>query len=69
MRSGQRYICANPLCRCEIEVIRESLNAIGNPKCCCGSAMRKPYAQPVFRELSRQPSAFGFVETKKKRGA
>jgi hypothetical protein len=31
--------------------------------------MRKPYTKPVFRELSRQPSVFAFVETKKKRGA
>ena len=69
MHLGQRYICANAVCRCEIEVTRASLDAPGNPKCCCGSAMRKPYTKPAFCELSRQPSVFAFVETKKKRGA
>ena len=68
MEPGQRYVCVNPLCRCEIEVIRPSSEARGNPKCCCGAEMKKPYTSPAFRELDTPPPAFDFVQ-KKKRGA
>jgi hypothetical protein len=68
MTLGQRYICQNPLCRSEIEVTRASAEASGNPICCCGAEMKKPYTSPVFRELSEQPVVFAFVQ-KKKHGA
>ena len=52
MNLGQRYVCINPLCRCEIKVTRASLDVQGNPKCCCGAEMKKPYTKPVLRELA-----------------
>ncbi len=68
MKPGQRYVCINPLCRSEIEVIRGSEETSANPKCSCGAEMKKPYTTPIFRRIHHQPTEFGFVE-KKRRGA
>jgi len=65
MKSRQRYVCINPLCRSEIEVIRASLETSANPNCSCGAEMKKPYNTPVFRRIHYQPPEFGFVEKKK----
>jgi hypothetical protein len=55
MREGERWICSNPACRCEIEVVIASNGADGtNPKCCCGSRMRKDYHAPSFRRIRNQ---------------
>ena len=54
----QRYICVNPLCRCQILATRASLDTQGNPRCRCGAEMKKPYSQPLSCGLSRQPTAF-----------
>jgi len=55
MREGERWICSNPACRCEVDVVIASKSADGtNPKCCCGSRMRKPYRAPSFRPIGNQ---------------
>src|SRR5262245_15654291 len=51
MESGQHYMRINPLCRCEIEVMRPSVEARGNLRCFCGAEMKKPSSAPVFRKL------------------
>jgi hypothetical protein len=55
MREGDRWICSNPACRCEIEVVTAAKSADGtNPNCCCGSRMRKAYHAPSFRRIRNQ---------------
>jgi hypothetical protein len=52
MTEGPVYRCQNRDCRCEIKVIRRSIEANANPRCCCGSEMKKPYSEPVLRTLN-----------------
>jgi len=49
MTKGQVYRCQNPACGSEFVVTKASLEASANPKCCCGSEMKKPYNPPVVR--------------------
>ncbi len=52
--SRQIYICQSKTCRREMELPpgwRHGENS--NPRCICGSVMKKVYSEPVFRELSR----------------
>ena len=51
MKTGERWNCTNPTCRCSI-VVETSGEAEGkNPQCACGSVMKKEYAPPVFQYL------------------
>jgi hypothetical protein len=45
MKRNERYRCVNPKCCCEIEVVKESLDAtsVRNPRCACGQDMKKMY--------------------------
>ena len=52
MQIGERYRCINDDCRCEIEVVKASAEAVLNLRCCCGAKMKKPYTNPV---LDAQP--------------
>jgi len=51
MKSGDRWHCTNPACRCVVLV--ESTGQIDgeNPRCSCGSVMKKLYAPPSFKYL------------------
>lgn len=51
MGVGQRYCCQDPNCRCEVEVIKASMEAALNPRCCCGGQMKMPYAKPTLKIL------------------
>jgi len=51
MNSGERWQCVNPACQCTVLVEISSEAEGGNPRCTCGSVMKKPYAPPVFRYL------------------
>jgi len=53
MRLGQKYRCQNPECRAEIEITKDSKEGESNPRCCCGSEMKKPYTPPVLRKLDK----------------
>lgn len=53
MRKGQRFRCQNPGCRAEIEVIKDSMEGASNPRCCCGTVMKKLYSKPVLRTLDK----------------
>jgi hypothetical protein len=51
MKSGERWQCMNPACQCTVLVETSSGVEGSNPRCTCGSVMKKPYAPPVFRYL------------------
>lgn len=59
MQIGQAYRCQNVACRAEIEVKKASLEGPANPRCCCGSEMKKVYSPPVLRELDKDAAAVG----------
>lgn len=51
MKSGERWHCTNAACRCVV-LVETSGEAEGqNPRCACGSVMKKQYSEPVFRYL------------------
>ncbi|HWZ96795.1 MAG TPA: hypothetical protein VN025_03470 [Candidatus Dormibacteraeota bacterium] len=51
MHPGDRWHCTNLSCRCT--VIVESGTPLGgaNPRCSCGSIMKKEFKSPVFSYL------------------
>jgi hypothetical protein len=51
MKSGERWHCMNPACLCAVLVETSGELEGGNPRCSCGSIMKKEYAPPVFRYL------------------
>ncbi|HXT27115.1 MAG TPA: hypothetical protein VN749_20035 [Candidatus Eisenbacteria bacterium] len=49
-KQGQVWRCLNDACRAELMVTETGILAEGgNPRCCCGSMMKMPYAQPKIR--------------------
>ena len=48
MGSGQLYRCQNPNCR-KVAVLDSTKQS--NPRCTCGSEMKKPYSKPQVRVL------------------
>jgi hypothetical protein len=52
MAVGQTYICQNRSCSCEVKVLKDSANGRSNPRCRCGTEMKKLYVEPVLRELA-----------------
>ena len=50
MNPGERWRCCNQDCRSEIVVQIPSSEGV-NPRCTCGSAMKKDYHPPAFRYL------------------
>jgi len=52
MRKEERWRCQNPFCSSEILVMSSSEVEGGtNPRCSCGSLMKKPYVPPVLRSF------------------
>ena len=50
MRTGQLWECGNGACGCEILVVaRSAAKSRVNPRCCCGSVMKKSYLRPEPR--------------------
>lgn len=53
MMKGQVYRCMNRSCNCEVVVSRGSdIEGNSNPRCCCGSEMKKPFSIPVLHEFT-----------------
>ena len=52
MRGGECWHCVNPNCKCEV-IVRATGNVEGltNPRCCCGTPMKRQYGSPVFRAI------------------
>lgn len=51
MISGERWHCTNVACRYSILVENSGHVAGSNPRCSCGSVMKKNYSPPVVREI------------------
>ena len=51
MKSGERWHCINPECGCIVLVESNGEIEGENPRCACGSVMKKDYSPPVFRYL------------------
>ena len=49
MRYGESWHCTNRSCNAVVLVQAESRGEGANPRCMCGSAMKKRYRSPVFR--------------------
>jgi len=44
---GQRFVCQNLECGCEVKVTKApAADAVSNPRCACGTEMKKPYVKP-----------------------
>ena len=54
MIEGQIFRCQNRSCNCEVIIMKPSVEGASNPRCCCGSEMKKPYMRPALRELSSE---------------
>lgn len=63
MTEGQIYCCQNLRCGCEIKVVKTSIEANSNPRCCCGSEMKKPYTKPAVRKSSLGLESFARSKT------
>ncbi|HKT46592.1 MAG TPA: hypothetical protein VJP87_03635 [Candidatus Acidoferrales bacterium] len=50
MNPGEHWHCSNIACRAELVVYRSSTDG-SNPRCACGSVMKREYTPPVFRYL------------------
>ena len=51
-----QFICQSSACRRQVEIEIPAGGGAGqglNPLCACGSKMKKVYAKPVLRELSK----------------
>jgi hypothetical protein len=51
MKSGERWHCKNPACHCEVLVQSSGEIEGNNPRCACGSLMKKNYTPPHLRYL------------------
>jgi hypothetical protein len=51
MQPGERWHCINLACRCTIVVESGTSQEGVNPRCSCGSIMKKDYKPPVFSYL------------------
>jgi hypothetical protein len=51
MKSGKRWHCIDPACGCIVLVESDGEIEGENPRCACGSVMKKGYSPPVFRYL------------------
>lgn len=51
MKSGEHWHCVNPACQCSVVVEIGGEKEGQNPRCACGSIMKKDYSPPVFRYL------------------
>lgn len=51
MKSGESWHCINPGCLCQVRVEVSGEIEGQNPRCACGSILKKIYTPPVFRYL------------------
>jgi hypothetical protein len=51
MKTEDRWHCTNPACRCEVQVEQSAAVDGENPRCSCGSPMKKRYASPALTYL------------------
>jgi len=60
MKKGEKYLCANPECGCEISVTRgsEAAGASRAPRCCCGEEMNPKEAVTSRRSSESRSTEF-----------
>lgn len=51
MKAGERWHCMNAACQCAVIVETTGEIEGQNPRCACGSILKKQYAPPVFQYL------------------
>ncbi|HYK40104.1 MAG TPA: hypothetical protein VEU98_08750 [Candidatus Eremiobacteraceae bacterium] len=51
MHSGERWHCLDLSCRCTVIVESGTSREGVNPRCSCGSVMKKDFKPPVFSYL------------------
>jgi hypothetical protein len=51
MKSGEYWHCTNTACQCVIFVETSGTVEGQNPRCACGSVMKKRYSAPTFQYL------------------
>jgi hypothetical protein len=51
MKTGEHWHCTNPACHCEVLVQSASEFGGSNPRCVCGSPMKKTYTPPNLTYL------------------
>jgi hypothetical protein len=51
LKTGEHWHCTNPVCHCEIVIVRASEIDGRNALCFCGSVLKKKYVSPVFTYL------------------
>ena len=51
MKSGERWHCTNPACRCEVLVEASGKIDGANPVCACGAPLKRKYASPILSYL------------------
>ena len=50
---GGRWKCINPECGAEIFVVLAAkIEGSVNPRCCCGSAMKRSYQRPTLTNIT-----------------
>jgi len=49
MIQAQVYRCQNRDCNCEVKVTKSAREFSENPRCTCGTDMKKPYTKPAVR--------------------
>jgi hypothetical protein len=53
LRLGARWKCTNPECGAEIIVaLAAKIEGSANPRCCCGSVMKRPYRRPTLTKIT-----------------
>lgn len=51
MKAGERWHCLNAACQCAVVVETSGQVEGQNPRCVCGSILKKQYTPPVFQYL------------------
>jgi hypothetical protein len=69
LRDRDHWICQNTACLAEFIVVASSRLPQGsNPRCSCGSIMKKPYSLPSVRNLEANEAEMFFEQTETSQG-
>ncbi len=55
MKFGEYWHCMNPACHCEVLIAASGAVEGLNPRCACGSVMKKRYRQPTVARDDAAP--------------
>lgn len=51
MKKGELWRCTDPVCAAEIVVVQSGSNeGFQNPRCACGSELKRLYEKPIVRQ-------------------